>query len=302
MLLRLTSQLCVCLEQKTSMIKSLTNLFKTPYNRRNPLSALFRFSYWKIIRLLRLKNLKYRLWDNKKLYLNYDSFQCMWVMYNNIVDWEEFNLIRDYIKPGDAVADVGSNMGYYTIWMSKFIGSEGKIHAFEPDAENFKKLKSNCDLNKLNNVILNKVALSDKNGSLSFTKMLDGENHISLSESAETVKVDALTFDTYCENNKLEKLSYVKVDIEGFELFFLKGAHSLLQKKKIEIIQLELNSQVKNSFTQVSEVLDILHESGYILCAYDVEKKRLSKINYTDNRENYFAVSDVDLINQKLNN
>jgi FkbM family methyltransferase len=73
-------------------------------------------------------------------------------MYNYIVDWEEFNLIRDYVRPNDQVADVGSNMGYYTIWMSKFITS-GKIYAFEPDKTNYLKLVNNVKLNKLHNVV-----------------------------------------------------------------------------------------------------------------------------------------------------
>ncbi len=284
------------------MIKSLSNLFTAPYNRKNPFAAVFHFGYWKIIRLLRLKNVKYRLWNNRKIYLNYDSFQCMWVMYNYIVDWEEFNLIKDYLQPGNTVADIGSNMGYYTIWMSKFIGSRGKIHSFEPDAGNFKKLTDNCNLNNLVNVKLNNVALSDKNGMLEFTKMLDGENHISLSGSAETTKVNSLTFDSYCENNKIEKVSYVKVDIEGFELYFLKGARSMLFNKNIEILQLEINNQVKNSLTQVSDVLELLEETGYFLCKYDVEKKSLIKTCYTENRENYFAVSNFEVINKILVN
>lgn len=281
------------------MINSLSNLFKAPHNRRRPVKAVFRFMYWKIIRLLHLKNIKYSLWNNRKIYLHYDSFQCMWVMYNYIVDWEEFNLIKDYLQPGDSVADIGSNVGYYTIWMSKFIGSEGRIHSFEPDADNFKKLTNNCNLNKLVNVKLNKLALSDKNGILSFTKLLDGENHISLTESEETIVVDTLTFDTYSENNKIERFSYVKVDIEGFELFFLKGAHSLLRNKKIEIIQLELNHQVENSLTQVGDVLEIVEHAGYSLCKYEVEQKCLIKIDYSETRENYFAISDIDVLNKR---
>ena len=282
------------------MLTSLVNLYKAPYNKQHPVSAIVRFSYWKIIRSFKLKNVTFNLWKNKKIFLNFDSFQSMWIMYNYIVDWEEFNLIKHYIRPDDQVADVGANMGFYTIWMSKFIDEKGMIHSFEPDTENFKKLERNCALNNLKNVKLNKLALSDENGHISFTRMLDGENHISLSTTEETVVVESLTFDNYCNTRDIHKFSYVKVDIEGFELFFLKGAHSMLLNKKIDIIQMELNTQVKNSLTQVSQVLDILVESGYFLCKYDVEKKCLVKTCYTENRENYFAVSDFDIVNKRL--
>src|SRR5207244_509222 len=139
----------------------LKNLFKSPYNRQNIIFALRRFIYWKIIRLLKLKNIKYTIWDDRKILLNSNSFQYMWLMYNYIVDWEEFNLIRDYLNKDDEVADIGANVGYYSLWMSKFIGNNGMIHAFEPDERNFSILKDNIEMNKLLPIItLNKVALS----------------------------------------------------------------------------------------------------------------------------------------------
>lgn len=256
--------------------------------------------YWKLIRALRLKNITYSIWGNRKIILNYDSFHCMWIMYNYIVDWEEFNLISDYVKPSDTVADVGSNMGYYTVWMSKFVGSAGRIHAFEPDEENFERLSNNCAINKLENVISNKTALSDMDGFLSFTKSLDGENHISLSHSNETIEVKAQTFDSYCQENKITGLAYVKVDIEGFELFFLRGAGNLLKRKAIDIIQLELNNQAKNSGTEISDVLALLQQTGYSLCKYDPQRKMLHNTEYQQSRENYFAISDVERINNRL--
>jgi hypothetical protein len=39
----------------------------------------------------------------------------MWVMYNWIVDWEEFKLIENYLENNDIVFDIGTNMGFYTV-------------------------------------------------------------------------------------------------------------------------------------------------------------------------------------------
>jgi FkbM family methyltransferase len=221
-------------------------------------------------------------------------------MYNYIVDWEEFNLIKDYVKPGDHVADVGSNIGYYTIWMSKFVGESGVIHAFEPDEKNFANLKNNCELNSLSNVSLNKAALSDRNGKLLFTDALDGENHISLSRSHNVREVDSLTFDAYCSMNGVKNLSYVKVDIEGFELFFLKGSKAMLSGKLIDILQLELNNQVKNSSTSIEDILKEIERLGYKLCSYNTDIKKIESTQYRQERENYLAVSDIDLVNKRL--
>src|SRR5215216_5285749 len=101
------------------MLQSLRILYQAPYNKLHKISALYRFFYWKIIRVLKLKNVAYNIWDDRKFYLSYDSFHSMWVMYNCVVDWEEFNLIRDYLQPNDTTADIGANIGYYSVWMSK---------------------------------------------------------------------------------------------------------------------------------------------------------------------------------------
>lgn len=160
------------------MIKSFTSLFQFPFNKKHPVFAFYRLVYWKLIRLFKLKNVKYWLWNNRVILLQYNSFQSMWLMYHYYVDWEEFNLISKYIRPGDQVFDIGANMGLYTVWMSKFV-SHGKIHSFEPDAGNFGRLQKHIVLNKLQKqVIANKKAASDVDGQLSFTKGLDIENHI----------------------------------------------------------------------------------------------------------------------------
>jgi FkbM family methyltransferase len=282
------------------MIRSLISLSKSPYNKKHFLFAVYRFIYWKLIRLFKLKNIKYKIWGDRKLYLNYDSFQCMWIMYNYIVDWEEFNLIKDYLKDNDNVADVGSNMGYYSIWMSKFISKNGRIHSFEPDSGNFLKLQNNVLLNNASNINLNKLALSDVDGELFFTTGLDGENHISGQATSTTAKIFSKCFDTYAKENSIDHFAYVKVDIEGFEYYFLKGALNLLSAKKIDILQLELNDQIKNSGRSIEEVIEFLNKNDYYLCKYDTAEKKLIPIDYLRERDNYFVVSDLAKINTRL--
>ena len=77
-------------------MNSLKTLYQAPYNKKHPVSALVRFVYWKVIRLFKLKEVRYRVWNNRTILLDYNSFQSMWLMYNYIVDWEEFNLISKY--------------------------------------------------------------------------------------------------------------------------------------------------------------------------------------------------------------
>ena len=282
------------------MFNSFFQLLKSPYNREHKVSALVRFIHWKVIRLLKISSYKFKIWNGRSFYVDYDSFHSMWLVYNYIVDWEEFNLIQDYLNPSDDVADVGTNIGYYTIWMSSFINQEGKIHSFEPDQRNFNKLKNNIQLNDLLTVKANNIALSKIDGPIEFTVGLDGENAISTDTSKKRNTIESRKFDTYFLENSIEKMSYVKVDIEGFELHFLNGAQDILENKKVEIFQLEINPQIKNSGGTIEDLLNMIDKYAYSLCYYDVVNKKLLACNYHSDRENYFMVSDVAYSNEKI--
>ena len=216
-------------------------------------------------------------------------------------DWEEFNLIAHFVKPGDVVGDVGSNMGIYTVWMSKFIDN-GTIHSFEPDTLNYEKLKENITLNHLEkSTHLNKLGLSNEVGTVSFTSGLDGENHIAIKNESNIVPISVTTLDTYADENGILFFSYLKIDVEGFEYTVLQGAEKLLQEKRIKIIQLELNNTIINSGLKMEAITQLLQEFNYILCGYNVTSNKLEVVELNPLRENYFAVSDIHEANRRLN-
>lgn len=283
------------------MISSYKNLISSPYNSKNKIGSLRRYILWKLIRLLKINNFKYSLWGDRKIYLNHDSFQSMWIMYNYWVDWEEFNLIKNLVKKQDQVFDIGANMGFYSIWFSKFISLGGNIHSFEPDKNNFNRLVKNISINNNSGIFkLNNNAVSDINGELYFSIGLDGENHILKERLVSGTKIDSMTLDKYCNDHQIEKLSYVKIDVEGFEYAVLKGAETLLSKKKIAVLQLEINQTIHNSGKNIKDILDLIQKYNYKLCCYDVSKYRLTEICYDETRENYFAVANIDYSNLEL--
>lgn len=248
-----------------------------------------------------MKNVKFRLWGNKIIFLDYNSFQSMYLMYNYIYDWEEFNLISHFVKPGDVVGDVGSNMGVYTIWMSKFITAEGSLHCFEPDTMNFDKLKQNIRASGIEQMTrVNKLGLSNNDGEINFTYGLDGENHIAVKDEKNILNIEVKRLDTYADENKISFFSYLKVDVEGFEFSVLEGSKKLLLEKRIKIIQLELNNTVRNSGINIESVLQFLKQSDYALCRYDVSLNKLQPTEFISSRENYFAVSNIEEANRRL--
>ena len=224
----------------------------------------------------------------------------MWLMYNYYVDWEEFLLISRYIRPDDEVFDIGANMGLYSVWMSKFISS-GRIHSFEPDTANFKRLQKSIVLNNLQHlVIANNIALSDLDGQLGFTTGLDIENHIIDQPDSNTEMVESQRIDSYMKFKNIQNIAYVKIDVEGFEYSVLKGANTNLLNKNIDIIQLEINSSIRNSGKTIHDLLELIDHYYYTLCRYDVDANELIKTAFAEEKENYFAVNNMELINIKL--
>jgi len=283
------------------MISSIKYLYIHPYNKQRPIFAFFRWILWKLIKIFKFKQIKVKVWGNRFLQLNYDSFQSMWIMYNWIVDWEEFQLIEHYIEKNDVVFDIGTNMGFYTLWMSRFIDEFGEIHCFEPDKQNYSRLQTNIAFNQIEGIIkTNRCAVSDSDGWVKFTEGRDGENHISNIALDSAVEVQSITLDTYFEFHGIQHIAYMKIDVEGFELQVLKGAKKLLENKKIDIIQLEINQQLNNAGTKVNDLLFFLENYGYNLYCYETVTGSLNPIQYTQERENYFAIADILKVNERI--
>lgn len=273
----------------------LKTIFSHPYNTQNKFKALLRYFQYLTYKISSKKQHILDVWDNRKIIWYNDSVQSVWLMFNYIIDWEEFNLIKDRFKSDTVFIDVGANIGYYSIWASKF-NSAGKIYSFEPSEINFKRLNENIACNSLFSQITPiQKAVAASSGPISMTANLDTLNHIVKNEiksdNANTIKVDCISLDDFAQKENISAIDYLKIDVEGYELDVLIGAEKLLMEKKIGIIQMEINNALQHSGHSVDAMLDLLRKHSYILCFYDVKKKGLQEIKYSVNRENYFAVS-----------
>ncbi len=152
------------------------------------------------------------------------------------------DFIINYLKPGDVFIDGGANIGYYTLLTSKIVGDNGQVHSFEPTPSVYQILKNNSKLNK--NVHTCKAALTDKNGTVSFTdfglkhslynSVIElPEDHIANQESKKikAISVGSITLDDYCNQYNL-KPNFIKLDIEGAELNAILGAKTIIDKYK----------------------------------------------------------------------
>lgn len=72
--------------------------------------------------------------------------------------------LEKFLRPGDVAVDVGAHIGYFTLIMSKLVGENGSVFAFEPEPLNFALLSKNVAANNIKNAFLLRKALSEKSG------------------------------------------------------------------------------------------------------------------------------------------
>lgn len=138
------------------------------------------------------------------------------------------------LKEDDVVLDIGAHVGYYALLAGK-IAKKGMVFAFEPDPDTASLLRKNIKLNGLTNVEVIEAAVSDKEGELRFNsqKFNKGESGVSLDQGNTMVK--SITLDNFTKNRHLERVSLIKMDIEGGELMALRGGINTIKGNGIRL-------------------------------------------------------------------
>lgn len=164
------------------------------------------------------------------------------------------NIASRLIGPGDTCIDVGANIGWYATLMAQLCGRDGKVHAFEPVPRTFRELETNVNLSNFkDNITINKNALGDHRERISI-RVPKGEpsGHASLASKSdgndESFECEMLTLDDYLADHSVGNVNFVKVDIEGAEMMFLKGASRLFTQPVPPLILMEMALEQSKHF------------------------------------------------------
>lgn len=215
------------------------------------------------------------------LYENlYFVYQPLYFWYKQRNEKQEIQLIRQLIKKGDVIIDVGANVGFYTKLFSQLTGNTGKVYAFEPDINNFNKLKNNT--RHLNNVIIENKAISDTTATLKlYQSKLNVDHRTYLSDefsSDKYIEIPAIKLDDYIQNQPVHLL---KIDVQGFEPFVLKGAENILSNSsQIKLISEFWPYGLKQAGTSAQEYFNLLQ--NHFKKIYLLHKHQLQEINLSD--------------------
>jgi FkbM family methyltransferase len=149
--------------------------------------------------------------------------------YSGTFESDAEKVIASVVRPAMVAVDIGANIGYHTFGLAKLVGPDGLVVAVEPTAYAFEKLQRNLQLNKFANIRPVKVGLADRDKGevqalFRSSYRLDGRGDVNI----ETIRV--LTLDTLVREQQLERLDFIKMDVDGYEAKVFAGAEGVLQR------------------------------------------------------------------------
>tara|TARA_A100001011_G_C14276589_1_gene829539 strand:+ start:613 stop:1395 length:783 start_codon:yes stop_codon:yes gene_type:complete len=246
----------------------------------NPKKILFLLPRWIRFKIFNIKKLKLYKTNTGSYYLPFFAFRDVvrnTIIENKIFDNDVYEYSKKYIKENSVVIDAGANYGQLSILFSK-VKPGVKVYAFEAYKYISQILLKNVKINNANVKVYNCI-LSDENKKnliISDAILKEFNNYGSNSVELETDEnqgnlIDSIKID---DLDIQEKISFMKIDVQGYDLKVLKGAKKTIMKNKMPII-VEYSEEFENKFDYIfSDFLKILKEINYKI------KKKISEANY----------------------
>lgn len=137
--------------------------------------------------------------------------------------------ITSHLRAGMTAVDVGANFGYHTFRMAQGVGPTGTVLAVEPMSGARTKLARNMALNQFENIRVSAVGLADSDlgeQDVAFVSSyrLDGRPE----QIVERVRIT--TLDALAQDERLDRVDFVKIDVDGYEGKVLRGARTVLER------------------------------------------------------------------------
>ena len=200
-------------------------------------------------------------------------------------------VIDRVVGPGDVVLDIGANIGYYTIMLSKLVGETGMVYAIEPEPRNFERLQRNVQLNGIESIVeTHQIGASDAvgTGMLHVSRRSNLHSFLGLGAGddtigAQSIEVPLTDVSTFIRGKR--PVDLLRMDIEGYEVEVISGLEAAVVDgswtgKILFECHFPRYSDDKHS---IRKPLRMLFENGYrarYLTSNDENKPRIRSRGY----------------------
>ncbi|MEA5518137.1 FkbM family methyltransferase [Limnoraphis robusta] len=221
-------------------------------------------------------------------------------------------LVKNLIRSGMTVFDIGANVGDYTLLFSELVEQAGRVYVFEPTYSTYNKLTERVQQQKCENVEIYQNAIFSENIEIEFNEfaeeysvwnsigkpqMLNPDNALEYVPIVKTERVDAITLDSFCQQHDIKTIDYLKIDVEGAESDALLGALGLLREKAVRFIQFEISQKMLEGLSRkAQDTFDILIQNGYECHRITPDGKIGEEVRDSDSfYENYIAFPQLPI-------
>ena len=252
---------------------------------------LFRYYFTKFFsknKLLKIPVLNFQMWIDSKV----DGISLALAKYGKR-ELDMLWLVKKFLGKKMNALDLGGNIGYYSIIMSKIIGNEGRLYVVEPDPRNTLLLKKN--LIEYKNTKFYECAIGNQDSEVEFNitekSNLNTFADFETINKVETKKVKMYKLETFINKIIKDEINFIRMDIEGFEYELLNEAFSFLTNynKPITILfetHPNYYSDKRNMGNLMDKYLKTNFKLEYLVSAGNVQNLIKTKFN---------LVSDFDI-------
>ncbi|MDQ3101753.1 MAG: FkbM family methyltransferase, partial [Bacteroidota bacterium] len=186
------------------------------------------------------------------------------MMFYDLYEENIMNFLEHYLRPGMTVFDPGANLGYFAAKCLGMVLPGGKVYSFEPSNTCLGRLRRDNKVDAITGWKLLPMALTDRTGGMTFydTPRVISRGYACL-EGVSTPgdriahEVQVTTVDAFCEEHNIQRVHFLKLDIEGSELPALRGAEKMIANGALPVIMVEttLTQADRQTTTQIDELL-----------------------------------------------
>jgi len=252
---------------------------KIPANSRKLEHRIRRFVAKPIRQKLAAIAEKFRSHQNRRPAIARLPFGARWLMRDDHVSQsiresgfenKECAFVERVLQRGMAVLDIGAHHGFYTLLASGRVGPEGRVICFEPSPRERDALVRHLKLNDCKNVLVQDVALGNEEKETLLYLAEDkctGCNSLRppmVMGGTSPVRINVTRLDDWLQKQKIDRLDFIKLDVEGGELEVLRGAQQLLERRPRPVILAEVQDiRTEPWGHRAKEIIEHLTQRGF---------------------------------------
>lgn len=266
------------------MLKRITAIlqfiWKHPLASKNRGKAYRNFFSWQFAQLINRYPILYPLVEESVVLVQKGMVGATGNIYTGLLEFDDMAFVLHALKKEDLFADIGANIGIYTVLAAKNVGAN--VVSIEPVPSTFNHLSNNIFLNDITKQVVQlPIGVGNENTILAFTNTIDSMNHVLLNIDSD--KQDAVI---EIEVKKLDDVFtkdipvIMKMDIEGYEWPALNGAKNLLASKQLQVIIIELNGCGNAYGFKDEDIHNLLLSYSFKPYAYNPFTRSISLLDY----------------------